>query len=66
MADEEADIALSKAITIGKKASARMCEEFQQFNTEHVGEDSVFPRRNSAPKTLKQFNDKPHTLEAIT
>ena len=40
-----------------------MCEEFQRFNTEHVGEDNVFPRRNSAPKILKQFNDKPHTLE---
>jgi hypothetical protein len=42
-----------------------MCEEFQRFNTEHVGEDSVFPRKNSAPKILEQFNDKPHTLEAI-
>jgi len=52
-----------KAITIGKKASAQMCEEFQRFNTEHVGEDNVFPRRNSAPKILEQFNDKPHTLE---
>ena len=40
-----------------------MCEEFQRFNTEHVGEDNVFPRRNSAPKILEQFNDKPHTLE---
>ena len=54
-----------KAIRISKNISAQMCEEFQRFNTEHVGEDSVFPRRNSAPKILEQFNDKPHTLETI-
>jgi hypothetical protein len=48
-----------KAIKIGKKASAQMCEEFERFNAEHVGEDSVFPRKNSAPKILERFKDKP-------
>ena len=54
-----------KAIRTSKKISAQTREGFKRFNTEHVGEDSVFPRRNSAPKILEQFNDKPHTLEAI-
>ena len=40
-----------------------MCEEFQRFNTEHVGEDSVFPTKNGAPNILEQFKDKPYTLE---
>ena len=52
-----------KAIKIGKKASAQMCEEFQRFNIEHVGEDSVFPTKNGAPKLLEQFIYKPYTLE---
>jgi hypothetical protein len=58
-----------------------MCEEFERFNAEHVGEDSVFPRRNSAPKywsnsmtsliRLKQLRDefttgnKPKSLPTI-
>jgi hypothetical protein len=40
-----------------------MREEFEQFNSEHVGEDSVFPTKNGAPKILEQFKDKPYTLE---
>jgi hypothetical protein len=52
-------------VVMKRLASARMYEKFQRFNTEHVGEDSVFPRRNSVPKILEQFNDKPHTLETI-
>ena len=41
-----------------------MCEEFEWFNVEHVGEDSVLlPTENSAPKILEQFKYKPYTLE---
>ncbi len=39
-----------KAIKIGKKVSAQMRAEFEKFNAEHVGEDSVFPTKNGAPK----------------
>jgi hypothetical protein len=52
-----------RAIKIGNKASAQMCEEFEWFNVEHVGEDSVLPTENSASKILEQFKYKPYTLE---
>ena len=41
-----------------------MRAEFEKFNAEHVGEDSVFPTKNGAPKILEQFKDKPYTLYA--
>ncbi len=40
-----------------------MCEGFEWFNAEHMGEDNVFPTKNGAPKTLEQFKYKPYTLE---
>ena len=52
-----------KAIKIGNKVNAQMRKEFEQFNSEHVGEDSVFPTKNGAPKILEQFKDKTYTLE---
>ncbi len=52
-----------KAIRISKKISAQAREEFKWFNTEHVGEDSVLPTKNSAPKILEQFKYKHYTLE---
>ena len=51
-----------KAIKVGEKVSAQMREELEQFNSEHVGEDSVFPTKNGAPKILEQFKDT-YTLE---
>jgi hypothetical protein len=39
-----------KAIKVGEKVSAQMREEFDQFNSEHVGKYSVFPTKNGAPK----------------
>jgi hypothetical protein len=39
-----------KAIKVGVKVSAQMRKEFEQFNAEHVGEDSVFPTKYGAPK----------------
>ncbi len=47
----------------GEKVSAQMREEFEQFNFEHIEEDSVFSTKNGAPKILEQFKDKPYTLE---
>ncbi len=52
-----------KAIKIGKKVSAQMRTELEQFNSEHVGEGSVFPTKKGAPKILQQFKDNPYTLE---
>ena len=45
------------------KASAQMRVEFDKFNAEQVGKDSVFPTKNGAPKILEQFKDKSYTLE---
>ena len=68
--DEEAmDMTTINGIRVSKysikaiKVSAQMRKEFEQFNSEHVGEDSVFPTKNGAPKILEQFKDKPYTLE---
>jgi hypothetical protein len=44
-------------------ASAQMRVEFDKFNAEQVGKDSVFPTKNGAPKILEQFKDKSYTLE---
>jgi hypothetical protein len=52
-----------KAIKVGDKVSAQMRKEFEQFNSEHIGEDSVFSTKNGAPKILEQFKDRPYTLE---
>jgi hypothetical protein len=41
-----------KAIKVGEKVSAQMREEFGRLNSEHVGEDSIFPTKNGAPKIL--------------
>ncbi len=50
-----ANIAFIKAIKIGKKVSAQTREEFKWFNAEHVGEDSILPTKNNAPKILEQL-----------
>jgi hypothetical protein len=52
-----------KAIRVGKNVSAQMRKELEEFNSKHVGEDSVFPTKNGAPKILEQFKDKPYALE---
>ena len=52
-----------KAIKVGKNVSAQMRKELEEFNSKHVGEDSVFPTKNGAPKILEQFKDKPYALE---
>jgi hypothetical protein len=39
-----------KAIKVGKNVSAQMRKELEEFNSKHVGEDSVFPTKNGAPK----------------
>ncbi len=46
------------AIKVGEKVSAQMRKDFEKFNSEHVGEDSVFPTKNGAPKILEQFNTR--------
>jgi hypothetical protein len=52
-----------KAIKVGKNVSAQIRKELVQFNNEHVGEDSVFPTKNGAPKILEQFKDKLYSLK---
>ena len=41
-----------KAIKVGGKVSAQMRKDFEQFNSEHVGEDSVFPTKKWCSKNI--------------
>ncbi len=51
-----------RALKVGSKVSPEMREELNQFNKNFVGEDSVFPIKNGAPRILEQFRDNPYTL----
>jgi hypothetical protein len=54
-----------RALTIGSKVSSESREELNEFNKNFVGENSVFPIKNGAPRILKQFKDSPYTLELL-
>jgi hypothetical protein len=42
-----------------------MRDNLAEFNKDFVGEHSVFPVKNGAPRILEQFKDKPYTLELL-
>ncbi len=54
-----------RALTIGSKVSSETREELNEFNKNFVGENSVFPIKNGAPRILEQFKDNPYTLELL-
>jgi hypothetical protein len=54
-----------RALKIGSKVSSETREELNEFNKNFVGEDSVFPIKNGAPRILEQFKDDPYTLELL-
>jgi hypothetical protein len=54
-----------RALKIGSKVSSETREELNEFNKNFVGEDSVFPIKNGAPRILEQFKDNPYTLELL-
>jgi hypothetical protein len=52
-----------RAIKIGKGVSGSIKKLFKEFNLKHIGEDSVYPTENGAPRIMTQFKDAPHSLE---
>ena len=54
-----------RALRVGLKVTPEMRNNLTEFNKDFVGEHSVFPVKNGAPRILEQFKDKPYTLELL-
>ena len=54
-----------RALKVGLKVTPEMLHELTEFNKNYVGENSVFPVKNGAPRILEQFRDNPYTLELL-
>ena len=54
-----------RALRVGLKVTPEMLHELTEFNKNYVGENSVFPVKNGAPRILEQFRDNPYTLELL-
>jgi hypothetical protein len=54
-----------RALKVGLKVTPEMRNDLTEFNKDFVGEHSVFPVKNGAPRILEQFKDNPYTLELL-
>jgi len=54
-----------RALRVGLKVTPEMRDDLTKFNKDFVGEHSVFPVKNGAPRILEQFKDNPYTLELL-
>ncbi len=54
-----------RALKVGLKVTPEMRDTLTEFNKNFVGEHSVFPVKNGAPRILEQFKDNPYTLELL-
>jgi hypothetical protein len=54
-----------RALKKGLKVTPEMLHELVEFNKNYVGENSVFPVKNGAPRILEQFRENPYTLELL-
>ena len=54
-----------RALRKGLKVTPEMLHELAEFNKNYVGENSVFPVKNGAPRILEQFRENPYTLELL-
>jgi hypothetical protein len=54
-----------RALKVGPKVTPEMRNNLTEFNKDFVGEHSVFPVKNGAPRILEQFKDDPYTLELL-
>ncbi len=54
-----------RALKVGLKVTPEMRGELTEFNKDFIGENSVFPTKNVAPRTLEQFRGNPYTLELL-
>ncbi len=54
-----------RALKVGKNVPFELNEEWKKFNSGFLGEESVFPTKNGAPRILTQYKDDPYTLELL-
>jgi hypothetical protein len=52
-----------RAMKVGSKVPSGMRADLNQFNSNYIGAESVFPVKNGAPRILEQFKDNHYTLE---
>jgi hypothetical protein len=49
-----------RALKVGQKVTTQMRNDLAEFNKNFVGENSVFPVKNEAPRILTQFKEDPY------
>ena len=54
-----------RTLKVGKNVPFELKEELKKFNSGFLGEESVFPTKNGAPRILTQYKDDPYTLELL-
>jgi hypothetical protein len=54
-----------RALRVGQKVTPELRNALIEFNKGFIGENSVFPVKNGAPRILEQFKDNPYTLELL-
>jgi hypothetical protein len=54
-----------RALKVGLKLTPELRNALIGFNKTFIDENSVFPVKNGAPRTLEQFKDNPYTLELL-
>jgi hypothetical protein len=54
-----------RALKVGLIGTPEMRNDLTEFNKDFVGEHSVFPIKNGAPRILEQFKDNSYTLELL-
>ena len=52
-----------RAMKVGSKVTSGLRTDLNEFNSNYIGAESVFPVKNGAPRILEQFKDNPYTLE---
>ena len=52
-----------EAMTIGEEVDTALKKLFHDFNTNYVGNNSVFPTESGAPKILTSFRERPFHFE---
>jgi hypothetical protein len=48
-----------RSLKVGLKVTSEMRNDLTEFNKDFVGEHSVFPVKNGAPRILEQFKHNP-------
>ncbi len=54
-----------RALKVDLKVTPELRNALMKFNQDFIGENSVFPIKNGAPRILEQFRENPYTLELL-